>query len=205
MQYLAIVLGVVVAVAVLALARARIRANTGAPDPFTVGEPWRNHVAAALSAQRRFDALVGHSPQGPLRVTLERVGGRLHDAVAECWTIARRGDELDATIRHLDAPRLRSRLDATADETTRGSLEQQLASVDRIRAVRDDTDRRLQALQARLGELVSDAAVLLSDASGAAAHEGALDALVDDLVIQVRTVQQAIDELPGPGTALPPA
>jgi hypothetical protein len=40
---------------------------TARVDPFGVGEPWRRHVAAAQSAQRRFAKIVASMSPGPLR------------------------------------------------------------------------------------------------------------------------------------------
>lgn len=193
MEYLVIVLGIAVGVTVVAVLRARTRQRLGAPDPFTLGEPWRHHVSAALSAQRRYDALIAGVAQGPLRTTLDRIAEQLRTAVNECWVIAQRGDQFDSTIRMLDGQALRARLSRATDDETRVSLEQQLAALDQVRSTRTDTDRRLHGLQTRLGQLVSEAAVIVANADQPAG--GPLGSDVDDLVVQLRTLHLAVNEI----------
>jgi hypothetical protein len=132
--------------------------SQGRVDPFGVGEPWRRHVAAAQSAQRRFTKIVSTMNPGPLRSRMADIGRQVDRGVDECWQIAKHGDQLDDTIRGLDGAGLRARLDRATDDSMRASIRSQLDSVDRIRTARELTDRRLHGLQTRLGELVSQAA-----------------------------------------------
>lgn len=209
MEYLVIVLGVVVVVTALAVLRARTRQRLGAPDPFTLSEPWRQHVSASLSAQRRYDSLIAGVTAGPLRTTLDRISVQVHTAVSECWVIAQRGDQLDDTIRTLDGQSLRARLSRATDDEMRRSLEQQLAALDKVRSTRTDTDRRLHGLQTRLGQLVSESAVIVANADQPAG--GPLESDVDDLVVQLRTLHLAVNEVlainesPEAGGSAPPS
>jgi hypothetical protein len=192
--------------------RRQARAGTTDPkriDPFTLGEPWRRHVAAAQSAQRRFTTIVASLSDGPLRTRMAGIGRQVDRGVAECFAIARHGDRLDDTIRNLDGPALRARLDRATDPATRSSLENQLASLERIRSARTQTDQRLHALQNRLGELVGQAA----EVSLGADRTPELGSAVDDVVVQLQALLEAVDEVnttgrsrgfdPGPGTAAP--
>lgn len=177
-------------------------------DPFGVGEPWRRHVAAALSAQRRFATIVANMSPGPLRSRMADIGRQVDRGVDECWQIAKHGDQLDDTIRGLDGAGLRARLERAGDDSMRSSIQSQLDSVERIRTARDLTDQRLHGLQTRLGELVSHAA----EVSIGSDTTGELGSAVDDVVVQLDALLQAVDEVNttgrsrgfeanGPGTA----
>lgn len=177
-------------------------------DPFGIGDPWRRHVAAAQSAQRRYAKIVASMQPGPLRSRMAEIGRQVDRGVGECWEIAKHGDRLDDTIRGLDGAALRGRLERATDPTTTTSLQNQLASLERIRAARTETDRRLDALQTRLGELVSQAA----EVSVGSDITSELGSAVDDVVVQLEALLQAVDEVnttgrsrgfEGPGTASP--
>lgn len=183
--------------------------STARIDPFGVGEPWRRHVAAAQSAQRRFTTIVSTLPDGPLRARMAEIGRQVDKGVDECWQIAKHGDRLDDTIRGLDGSGLTARLERATDTTTRQSVQNQLDSLQRIRVARTETDQRLRALQTRLGELVSQAA----EVSISADRTSELGSAVDDVVVQLEALLQAVDEVnttgrsrgfdTGPGTTSP--
>jgi hypothetical protein len=159
-------------------------------DPFTVGEPWRNHVTAALAAQRRFDRIVAAAPAGPLRERMTAIGHQVGQGVTECYEVARRGHRLDDTIRALDRASLESRLATTDDVDVRASLEAQLASADRLRVQRDDTERRLRVLQTRLGEITGQAAEIATGAD----RTDELGSAVNDVVEQLEALRLAVAE-----------
>jgi methyl-accepting chemotaxis protein len=204
----AVLVGVAVAVAsVVLILKARRRAidpstvtsrtpNTrGRIDAFAVGEPWRRHVAAAQSAQRRFVSIVSTLSDGPLRTRMAEIGRQVERGVDECWQIAKRGDQLDDTIRQLDGAALQSSFDRATDEGQRTSLRSQLDSLNRVRAARDQTDERLRGLHTRLGELVSQAA----EVSSGVDHTAELGTAVDDVVTQLQALNQAVDEVNNTG------
>jgi hypothetical protein len=188
----------------------RPRTSKGRIDAFAVGEPWRHHVAAVLSTQRRFGGIVAGLPEGPIRARMADIGRQIEHSVDECWQIAQRGDHLDDTIRQLDGARLQSDLDRATTDAQRTSLRAQLDSVDRVRSARDQTDQRLRDLQTRLGELVTEAA----EVSTGMDRTAELGSAVDDVVIQLQALNQAVDEVNttgrsrafdagGPGEAAP--
>ncbi len=84
--------------------------GTTAMDPFTLTEPWRQLVAGALKSQGRYRALVAAAPEGAVREQLLAVGGRIDDAVAECWAIAQQGNRLDRTAADMRIEVTRSQL-----------------------------------------------------------------------------------------------
>jgi len=179
-------------------------------DVFAIGEPWRQHVAAAQSAQRRFAGIVATLDQGPLRTRMAEIGREVEHSVDECWQIAQRGDQLDDTIRQLDGASLQSNFDRSTDEAQRASLRSQLDSVDRVRTARNETDQRLRGLHIRLGEIVSQAA----EVSTGVDRTAELGSAVDDVVVQLQALNQAVDEVnntgrsqgfdqSGPGTSAP--
>lgn len=165
----------------------------GRVDPFTLGEPWRNHVAAALSAQRRFDRLVADTQPGPLRDRLVSIGRKVDQGVRDCYQIGQHGHALDAAIRALDAESLHSRLQVSDDPVVRTSIESQLASIERIRVRRDATDERLRVLQTRMGELASQAA----EVSAGVDHTEQLGTALDDVVQELEALRLAVAEIEG--------
>ncbi|MBI5090523.1 MAG: hypothetical protein HZB15_17145 [Actinobacteria bacterium] len=208
MEVIALLIGLAVAIGAIVIgikvrraARAapgsatRPRTTNGRIDPFAVGEPWRQHVAAVLSAQRRFSSIVAGLADGPLRVRMAEIGRQVDHSVDECWQIAQRGDQLDGTIRQLDGARLQSDYDRSTTDAQRTSLRSQLDSVDRIRAARNETDQRLRDLHVRLGELVTQAA----EVSTGVDHTAELGSAVEDVVVQLEALNQAVDEINNTG------
>lgn len=162
-------------------------------DAFALAEPWRRHVAAAQSAQRRFQTLVASIAPGPLRARMAEIGLSVNKGVLECWEIAKRGDALDDTIRSLDPSSIRVRLERAQDGIARRSLESQMKSVERVRTARDEADEKLRTLQTRLGELVSQAA----EVSVGVDHTAELGSAVDEVVLQLEALRLAVREVAG--------
>lgn len=180
--------------------------HTPAIDPFGVGEPWRRHVAAALTAQKRYRRHIAAIPSGPLQSRMADIGRQVDRAVDECWEVARRGHQLDGTIRGLDGASLAARLERAGDGPESTSLRTQIEALDRIRSTRDRTEQELRMLQTRMGELVARAAELTSDVAGAAIDGAtALGSAVDDVVTQLEALRLAVREVNGPGSPGTPA
>jgi hypothetical protein len=171
-------------------------------DPFAVSEPWRQFVQGAQRSKRQLTETVRSAQAGPLRDRLQGIVDRLDQAIAECWQIARRGDEIDSAVRRLDPTRLRSRLDSLKTQAAPGasddlaaaitSVESQLATADRLKALSATTADKMRLSQARLDELVSRAAEVSVGASDTA---GFADD-VDDLVIELEGLRLAVQEMP---------
>jgi len=180
-------------------------------DPFTLSEPWRQLVQQSQRAGRKLRDTVADASDGPLRQRLSEVAADLERGLGEAWAIAKRGDQIDAAVNRLDPVALRSKLatlkqragDAPSPEAAAAieSVRQQLASADRLKAQSADTAERLRLSQTRLDELVARAAevALGSAAPDTYAHD------VDDLVIQLEALHQAVQETnqPPPSTELP--
>ena len=176
-------------------------AKTPRIDPFTLSEPWRQMVQGAQRARGRLHETVGATAAGPLRERLEGIVGKLDDALAECWAIARRGDEIDHAIKRLDPTALRSKLETLRTQAQGGmpsddlaaaitSVEGQLASADRLKELSAQTAGRLRLTQTRLDELVARTAEVSIGASDtdAYAHD------VDDLVIEIEAMRLAVED-----------
>ncbi len=169
-------------------------------DPFTVSEPWRQMVQGAQRAGRRLHETVSGTATGPLRERLDGIVGRLDRALAECWEIARRGDEIDGVVRRLDPTALRSKLGTLRAKAEAGpsddlaaaisSVESQLASADRLTGLSAQTADRLRLTQTRLDELVARAAEVSIGASDTDAY--ATD--VDDLVVEIEAMRLAVED-----------
>ena len=195
----------------------------GAPgdhiDAFALNDPWRGFVSAAQRAQRRFRGAVRRARSGPLRDRLHEIGGRVDDAVAECWRIACAGDALAAARAQIDTRGVNQQLaelqgeqdePAAANSPRAGTvaaLQAQLATAGRIEQTVVDARDRLRLLDARLDETVARAIEL-----SVSADESALDSLsadVDGIVGDMEALRQGIDEAdaasdaagPRPGTA----
>jgi hypothetical protein len=200
---IAVIAGSIVLVRFVRRNNQGLAAGSGRVDSFTIGEPWRRHVAAAQAAQRRYRTQVQGLPDGPLKARMAEIGIQVDRGIGECWEVARRGHQLDATIRDLDPADLRARLDRATADREATSLRAQLGSVDRIRAARDDAEAKLRILQTRLGELVGQAAEVthgVDDASASvdASSTGALGSAVDDVVTQLEALRLAIREVNEP-------
>ena len=176
-------------------------------DPFAISEPWRHFVQGTQRARASLRQAVSAVHEGPLKSRLSDISGRLEQAVEESWAIARRGDEIDAAINRIDPVRLRSQL-ATLTKSAPGegdrsaavaSIESQLASADRLKALSASTADRLRLTQARIDELVARAAEVSVGASDTEAYEHD----VDNLVVELEGLRLAVAETndPAPGTA----
>lgn len=192
-------IGAVVYVGAVALAMPK-PAKPAPLDPFTLSEPWRQFVQSAQRSKRQLTETVRASRAGPLRDRLQSVADRLDDAIVDSWQIARRGHEIDAVVRSLDPPRLRSKLESLriqassvpSDDLTAAiaSVESQLASADRLKQLSSSTVDRLRLSEARLDELVSRAAEVSIGASDTS--DFAND--VDDLVLELEGLRLAVQE-----------
>jgi hypothetical protein len=172
-------------------------------DPFTVSEPWRQMVQAAQRSRQRFLDTVAATPAGPLHDRLRDIGARLDGGLAEGWAVAKRGHELDASVRHHDPTALRSRLttlqqraaEAPSEDLAAAiaSVEQQLASVERLKVLSASAADRMRLLNSRLDEL----AVRATEVSVGSGDTDRFATDVDDLVLELEALHQAVQELPG--------
>lgn len=192
---LAIVVGLVVYTVAVAMA-ARRRAAVPDLDPFTLSEPWRNFVRDARHSKDALRDTLRSTSEGPLRDRLTDIATRLDSAVVDLWTVALRGDQVDAAIMRLDPTRLRSRLSTLQAQAGDGrdgaitSVESQLASADRLKALSASTADRLRLTQARLDELVARAAEVSVGMSDTETYSQD----VDDLIIEVEALRLAVAE-----------
>src|SRR6478736_3574539 len=74
----------------------------------------------------------------------------VYRAIEQTWAIARRGDDIDAAVNRIDPTRLRSRLETLRTQPGAGSgeaiasVESQLQSADRLKALSADTADKLR-------------------------------------------------------------
>jgi hypothetical protein len=176
-------------------------------DPFALGEPWRQIVQGAQSAGRKLRTTVDGAADGPVKQQLVEIAQQVEHGLTEVWQVARRGNEIDGTVRHLDPTGLRSKLTtldqrAQSDpspETTAAiaSVRRQLETADRLIAQSNDIATKLRLNQIRLDELVARAAEVRV---GAAAPDTYAQA-VDDLIDQLEALHLAVAETHGQDTA----
>lgn len=169
-------------------------------DPFVLSEPWRQIMQGAQGAGRRLRQTVAGADDGPLKRTLTDIAGQLERGLAEAWEIARRGDEIDDAVRRLDPTALRSKLatlqqraatdPAPEIEAALASVERQLATADRLKEQSAATVASLRLTQTQLDELVARA----SEVRLGAIDTDAYAREVDDLVIRLEALHQAIEE-----------
>src|SRR3954470_6595091 len=163
-------------------------------DPFALQDPWRTFVRSALSARRKFDDAVHTARTGPLRDRLTEIGGRLDDAVDECWRVAQQGQVLADARAQLDpteAERELAGLDSTQTATA-DALKAQIASAKRVQATLDDARDRLQLLDARMDEAVARAVEL--SVRGGDTEIGGLGDDVEGLVGDMEALRQGLEE-----------
>ena len=194
---IAVGLGTYVALVLVAMPSGPSRPDI---DPFVLSEPWRQLMQQAQGSGRKLRATIDGVDDGPLRQQLVSIADQLDHGLAEAWAVAKRGDDLDDTIRNLDPTRLRSKLDTlrtrsgadpSADTlATIASVEQQLETAARLKQRSAETADSLRATQTRLDELVaraSEVRVGLADTDTYARE-------VDDLVIRLEALHQALEE-----------
>lgn len=178
-------------------------------DPFDVPEPWRSCVVEALKAQVRFDQAVEATDAGPIRSRLESIGQRIDDGIREVGRIARRGTQLTAARKAVDAEAAAAEL-ATVQrdagetwasgsklERTAEALQAQIDTASRLDGLIEDARSQLRVLDARLDESVARAielSVQLDDAEGLRS----VDDDVDHLVTEMEALRQALEETSGP-------
>lgn len=194
----------------VAVAARRIRGINGRrsneiadlPNPYAVPQPWRDLVADVLRSQQKFVETATGGPSGPIRSRLSTLTSRVEDGVRESWLIAQRGASLNQAVARLDPGEIRRRLAVVEAEPagdgrveTLAALRAQIASVQRIEGLAEETRGRLQVLAARLGEAVA-AAVELSvtaDGTGDVGLDG-VAAGIDQVVAELHAVRAALAE-----------
>ena len=177
-------------------------------DPFGVDEPWRHAVRDALQARNRFSEAMHTFKSGPLRDSLTDIGGRLDEAVEECWAVAKQGHTVAAARRRIDDREIQWELQRAASQIPPGaeatpvqartvaSLQAQLASGARMDELLRTTFDELALLNARLDETVTQAIELsVTNQSTGMAPVGAS---VDEIVDSLTALRQAMGSLDGP-------
>ncbi|MDW3213396.1 MAG: hypothetical protein R8G01_05320 [Ilumatobacteraceae bacterium] len=169
-------------------------------DPFVLSEPWRQIMQQAQGAGRKLRSTVASADGGPLKTTLQGIADQLERGLAEAWAVAQRGDEIDDAVRRLDPTALRSKLatlqaQAAASPSLEhaaaiASVERQIATTDRLKAQSAETAASLQLTQTQLDELVARASEVRIGAVDTAAYQRD----VDDLVIKLEALHQAVEE-----------
>lgn len=197
---LGVVIAVIVALSVAARRIAASRDHTATIDPFGVGEPWRQFVSGAKRSGTRLHLIVDGAPEGPLKDRMISIVARFDDGLAETWQIACRGDRIDDAIRQLDPTLLRSRFETLNERRATNpsgdvdaaieSVERQIESAERLRTQSSRTADRLRLTQSRFDELVSRAAEVAIGAGDSDRYEHD----VDDLVVELEALRQAVEE-----------
>jgi hypothetical protein len=180
-------------------------------DAFRVGEPWRRYVQDAQQAKSKFERVTKRMRSGPLRERLESIGSRLDDGMTECWRIAQQGDDLAGAWKQIDVRQAEQELAELEQETrqahgdadrkasldrTKASVQAQLASAQRIRAVAEDASDRLRVLNAQLDEAVARA-VELSVRADDVGDLNPLGTDVENLVSELEALRQGMEETGG--------
>lgn len=177
-------------------------------NPRALRSPWRDYVVETQFAKARYDKVLQSAKSGPLKQRLTQIGERITDGVRESWRIAQRGQALEDGLHHLNTGQLDRQLAMARQEAARHAsesntkrveaLESQLATVQRIQGVAQDTAERLRLLDARLDEAVARAVEL--SLSGDHGQLSGLDSDVDNLVGEMEALRVALEETGG-GTA----
>jgi hypothetical protein len=175
-------------------------------DPFSVGEPWRHHVQAALSARRRMGEIVASAAAGPIRDRLSDITVNIDRVVEQVWAIAVQGNTLAKADRRIDSSKANTRLIELqqqldgADPDARAAIEASISSLEatsqtggRVAQQRDAAATRLRDMDIRLEELVARAA----EVSTTGVEPESVDTLrtdMDALVVDLEGLRQGLDE-----------
>jgi len=173
-----------------------------AMDPFALSEPWRQLIQRAQAARRKLADVVDGVGAGPLRTQLDGIVAQLDHGLNEAWEIAKRGDEIDELVRRLDPTNLRSELNTLrqrdaanpSPDTTAAAdaVQRQLDSAERLKQQSDAAAATLRLVQTQLDSLVAGA----SEVRVGTADSTAYSKQVDDLVLQLEALRQAVQETP---------
>jgi serine/threonine protein kinase len=171
--------------------------------PELLGKEWRGFVVGALDAQKRYERAWRSAHDGPLRERLREIGRSVDAAVAECWTVAKRGDALQHALHELELERARQRLTAAeaelqaaptpTRERTVASLSARVQSGERMTELLDDARQQLHMLDARLDE-INVSALELVHRSGTIGAVTEVGSAVDEVVQELQTLGTALDE-----------
>ena len=184
-------------------------------DPFSLGDPWKRFVIDAQNAQSRYRRAVKRSRSGPLKERLEELGARIDQAVLECWRVACQGDNLGGALRQLETERVETELGQARRElkearggstaslkATVEALEAQMRSAERLSEVWRSSRDRLRVLNAQLDEAVARAVELSVGAGGSVAAFGGLSDQVAEVVSDMESLRQALEETGGPDSSI---
>jgi hypothetical protein len=176
----------------------------GAPqaniDPFALGEPWRQIMQQAKGSGRKLRSTVAEADSGPLKTTMQGIVDQLERGLGEAWAIAGRGDEIDDAVRRLDPTSLRSKLatlqaqaaaaPSAEHDAAVASVERQIESAERLKTQSAQLAASLRLTQTQLDELVARASEVQLGAVDTAAYQRD----VDDLVVKLEALHQAVEE-----------
>ena len=173
-------------------------------DPFAVNEPWRHAVIDAIRAQSRFASAIKTFRDGPLKVAVGNVAGRIDDAVQECWRVAQQGQLMTDARQAINDREVTWELQqaqaalagAPANETQARrirSLESQLETASRMDGLIGSTKDQLDLLNARLDESVTRAIEL--SVSGQQGGVDRLDHDVEGIVDELSSLRLAMEDV----------
>jgi len=154
-------------------------------SPSSVSPRFAGAVAAALDARRRYADLVAGMRSGPSRERLAALQARVDAGVLAVWDTVRRAGDIEHTLATLDPDRVTAEYKQArrreGDDDLEAALAQRFASVQRLLNTLDDTDERLQLLDARLGAAVAAAAEVAVGTAPPDQVGTELEAVVGDL------------------------
>jgi hypothetical protein len=169
-------------------------------DPFALGDPWRQIMQQAKGSGPKLRSTMAAAERGPLKTTMQGIVDQLERGLGEAWAIARRGDEIDDAVRRLDPTALRSKLatlqaqaaaaPSPEHDAAVASVERQIASAERLKAQSAEMAASLRLTQTQLDELVARASEVQVGAVDTAAYQRD----VDDLVVKLEALHQAVEE-----------
>ena len=161
-----------------------------APPRFAAG------VANVVSTRRQYASLVAGLAPGPVRDRLANLSDQVDAGVAAVWATVQRAGEIERIVATLDPDAVTAAYKQAkrsgGDPDVVAAHEARFASVQRLLNSLDDTDERLNLLEARLGGIVARAAeVALAAGSGV----NDLDAELSGVVHELGALRTALDEL----------
>ncbi len=164
-------------------------------SPSSVSPRFAGAVAAALDTRRRYTDLVSGMRPGPSQDRLAALQAQVDAGVLAVWDTARRAGDIERTLATLDPDRVTAEYKQAKrtedDDDLEAALAQRFASVQRLLNTLDDTEERLQLLDARLGAAVAAAA----EVAVGTAPPDQLGAELESVVGDLQALRAALHDL----------
>ena len=190
---------------------ARRRLQATRVDPWSVPEPWRGFARRALDARKQLSDLAGGCRPGPVADQLQEAASKSARSVQDLWQLARSGATLSGPVGRTDKVAQKLQAVQASLAGAEGSRQPELRAQEAALASELRSSRRLDEVASqmadRLAGLCSQLEGLVATAGQLALNTGRAGTELDDLSLQLSTLNDALADaaraLPANGYAAP--